>query len=548
MMRGLLGFLLLWVIGITAQAQYADYGSYSAPAKPSTEMENYVKNYTHGGYFVEGKLQLYDEFLDFSNNYLFLPVPREQEMNFEKLMEIIKANKLTTIEEVIAALPENMKNYNYVVMYRSRSLQDATPKSPRIISYTPTASFIVTFNGGEGHLAGANTLEMVQYRAADARFEFRELMFDGKTVPKPSVANPTKCLQCHQAPSRKDVDPRPNWEPYNTWIGAFGSDNGSMKNKSISYEFDYYNRVVLPQDSEVIAEQAHEFEFFKDYVDNIAPKHPRFKLLGKLNLKAPTSLTENLGLNNFNRVARLMAKEQGIYSLYKEFINLRLRCYSLKTVNLESPALTWHMQFKYPNYFQYDDDKGLKKSDPWTTTDDLITQIYEPLGVDTSDWSMDFGSGGRFSFRSRFGLPTHDHLALRYALMQQTDDANKIEAMSCEDLNSVAAKKIDQAFATGVQTKTRSERLQAPPTGGDIVSRCISCHVNAADPFAPALPFDDLTKLRSMFNSKATTSQRTLFEEIQYRTSDMALRDHQMPPSRRLSSQEHNTLLDYIRH
>ncbi|MCC6138426.1 MAG: hypothetical protein IT287_07315, partial [Bdellovibrionaceae bacterium] len=97
----------------------------------------------------------------YSNTYLRNPVPLDQEMSFEKLMAAIKDKKLLTIESVIAELPSHMTDSNYVVMYRSRSLQGATPEAPRIITYTPTASFMLTFNGNASQ-AGGQTLEMIQ--------------------------------------------------------------------------------------------------------------------------------------------------------------------------------------------------------------------------------------------------------------------------------------------------------------------------------------------------------------------------------------------------
>ena len=150
----------------------------------------------------------------------------DQELTFQQLLDEISSNGIVTIPDLIGALPDYMRNDNYVLMYRSRSLQSATENAPRVIVYTPTASLVLAFNGGESGSAGGKSVETVQFDQDTKQFVFHELVFDGRSAPQVSGPNPTKCVVCHQNISRTGMDLRPNWEPYSTWPGAFGSDGG----------------------------------------------------------------------------------------------------------------------------------------------------------------------------------------------------------------------------------------------------------------------------------------------------------------------------------
>ncbi|MBY0384495.1 hypothetical protein K2X05_04985, partial [bacterium] len=71
---------------------------------------------------------------------------------------------------------------NYVLMYRSRSLQDASYLMPRAIVFGRSAKFIMAFNGHEKQ-KGYNNLEIIQYREKTQRWEFREITFSQYKPP-----------------------------------------------------------------------------------------------------------------------------------------------------------------------------------------------------------------------------------------------------------------------------------------------------------------------------------------------------------------------------
>lgn len=511
-------------------------------SKPEFAIVNeYNERYTPGLY-GNSKVNPYKALSsNFYNSYLRNAVPLEEEFNFERLIEIIDQKGLTTIESVIEELPDHMKRHNYVLMYRSRSLQEASPEAPRALVYTPTARFILSFNGG-GRQLGANTIETIQFRPEEKKFEFRELVFDGVNRPRVSQANPAKCMECHQSPSRMEVDMRPNWEPYSVWVGAYGSEAGRLDNSPLKDQWGFRER-LQPQDEEAFAEQAREFELFRNYIDKIAPKHPRYSRLGEPNVHAPTDLTNHLAFWNFMRTVRLTMEEGEVYEQYKEAIALAARCYNGPSDYEESEAIRWHMKAKVPVYF---DDLGFASL---RSLSSKITYLFEPLGIDTSDWSMDFGTKARFAFKERFGAPSNTQQIFQKAWEYVVPKEDQFKDLDCDALKERMVAKLDQAFAKGFQKEQREKRLKEKdiePSAQNILQRCIKCHVTHRDSWIPYIPFDRPQELATHLN-RPTSHHNSLFHEIRYRTSDMAVRREQMPPGGRLTAKEHEVLIKYLK-
>ncbi len=138
--------------------------------------------------------------------------------DYEALKQLIEEKQFTRIEQVVQALPAEFHT-NYTLMRASRSLQDASPTAPRVISFNHDGTLILAWNGYSAQ-KGYDALELIQFRP-NKKFEFRSIQFPedagGKGNPVFSGANPPNCVACHGSRVR------PNWERYPEWPGAFGS-------------------------------------------------------------------------------------------------------------------------------------------------------------------------------------------------------------------------------------------------------------------------------------------------------------------------------------
>jgi hypothetical protein len=152
--------------------------------------------------------------------------------SFEDLQEKITRCQIQSVEQLLPLLSEAHLSH-YVLMHHSGSLQGATANAPRAILYGKDAKLMIAVTGattgvaiGDPHQTRANHLEILVFRDATQRFEARDVEFpkagEGVHAVQFSGANPPLCLACHR------TDPRPNWETYPLWPGAFGGEDDSV--------------------------------------------------------------------------------------------------------------------------------------------------------------------------------------------------------------------------------------------------------------------------------------------------------------------------------
>ncbi len=152
-------------------------------------------------------------------------------LSYEDLVGLVSAHDVRSIEELLPLLPQDYRS-EFTLMHDSLSLQPSTFESPRVIMTGPRATLVIAFSS-DPEAFRYNVLEIIQFRedgapgdppnpATPARgFEFREIVFSDLDPPGPPAfgpANPPLCFSCHGG-----SDPRPNWEVYSQWPGAYGS-------------------------------------------------------------------------------------------------------------------------------------------------------------------------------------------------------------------------------------------------------------------------------------------------------------------------------------
>jgi hypothetical protein len=153
-----------------------------------------------------------------SSQAALAPAGSGSEIRFETLRSLIRTRGVRSIDELLPLLPESFRS-QYVLMYESRSLQEASYRSPRALLYANDARFVAAFNGDPGE-SGHRSLETMEFDEAQRAFRFREIVFPDESAEGAgavfSEVNPRKCLECH------GESPRPLWDTYPTWPGAYG--------------------------------------------------------------------------------------------------------------------------------------------------------------------------------------------------------------------------------------------------------------------------------------------------------------------------------------
>lgn len=157
----------------------------------------------------------------------------------------IRDNNIRTMDDFIAKLPSDLLTH-FTLMHHSKSLHGSSYEEPRALLFGETGQWVVSFNGSSSQEAG-DMVEMMIYDPKTKTYAFHELDFSNDTPV--FHESPTKCLACHGS------NPRPIWDHYNAWPGAYGEVDDRYSEK--------------------------EYEYLTAFI-NKAPTHPRYKHLKKL--------------------------------------------------------------------------------------------------------------------------------------------------------------------------------------------------------------------------------------------------------------------------
>lgn len=445
-------------------------------------------------------------------------------LTFEEVKDIVVRNDIKTIGDLLSRLPAEYRA-EFTLMMKSQSLQGAGINYPRVIMTGTDGRLLMAFNGDPSQ-KGYDSLELIQFRDDKARFDFFEIRFPEKdqngralnnlTNAEISKRNPAKCLACHSS------DPRPNWEHYNKWPGAFmGND-----------------------DSDNLEPEFPPLDVYKTHMATVFPQHARYKYLEKAvegyskenEYGRPTQhnifTTERIQRLNYLRVGRLL-KSDPYYSAYKYLMVGMIACGDnvgnyVSYLPAHFPGFDVHVD----NFAQTDFyDVFLKRKL-------YIHDLYPAFKTAAPFWTV----------------PSFSTTHLSYSIVYDDPDlASHFDIRSSEyyGFNGGAAIPKDCA---GLRDKSR-EALKNVPRPADealtreqsqpkILKRCMECHTSGAIGSAgPHIPFDNVKRLKQHLNYEGYPHGGFL-DEVVYRVS--ASGNQRMPPEG-MSESDRSELTNYLR-
>ena len=178
-------------------------------------------------------------FIAFCLHLWFWPLQaRENGFHFSRdnIATMASSGEVRSVEDMLDALFATQGEKflrSYVLMFHSRSVQDASFENPRVLLFSEKDEFVVTFNGE------SNQIEMMVFDREDRKFKFFEIDFEKPPLERVSNVNPQKCMGCHGLGSPND--PRPHWEPYPVWPGMYGGFDDNLT-VSITYYQDMFGK------------------------------------------------------------------------------------------------------------------------------------------------------------------------------------------------------------------------------------------------------------------------------------------------------------------
>jgi hypothetical protein len=454
----------------------------------------------------------------------------------------------------------------YLLSYHSRSLQGSSPLKPRAIVFDPSGHFVMSFNGDRTQ-RGGNAIEIMRFLPEQRRFEFQEVVFeDGQEVgPKFSQVNPPKCMVCHQALGRESNDPRPNWEPYNFWPGFYGSADGFLGRK----KYQIRNSAVS-EDEFLVSGIESEESNLKQFLDEVKADHSRYRFLGEFEPRLTVDFTELMARRNFSRIHRLISEEQSeIFEAIEPTFYGALKCGRLMISNHDYQWLRQLMPDQEPIYrerrrsdvppptregvrnrllrdrfsvMDLSDEEfeltvervyqgALREQQDYMKVDvsEFLHDLFEPLGVSTSDWSMDFRTQGRFAAIERFGTPSNTRDRFRDAIRNHMGTKAFNELPSCDELRELSPvafsnfRNSDLVQKLLLRKQQNSLREERP-----LVQRCQRCH-DGRDAEVPFIPFADESRLAAWLDRPLSAGSLTLRQDIERRMSIHAKDSERMP-------------------
>jgi cytochrome c553 len=482
----------------------------------------------------------------------------ENPFKYSDLERLIRTERIRSIDTLLSKLPNDLLS-RYVLMKSSRSLQEASATNPRAILFGNDARLILSFNGSAEQM-GYNKLEVIQFHDATRSFELREIEFpetNGGPLgeAKFSQANPSSCLRCH------GNDPRPNWEPYARWPGAYGENDGRIPRDTSHQTHDLLSDLKTPN----IATQSDLAKFM-----GAAATHPRYRHLALLpidkkdpeewRIKAPQDFTAKLAQLNFMRVARLM-QATPFYETYKFAILGGVLYQNISVLATE------FSQYKFSDFFpkslfnyhrsrqpKHDDDTAQYK----VSYSENLDLVFEALGVDTREWSMDFLSNGELGVGGRYTTPGFSGFELASAIAESDPELQTYLGISSD--RSVPGqfieyfkkiyphrKEFKQLAARSRKQFKESKDLMnvlrflrpaeipplepaffpsiSDPRMPQALMVCISCH-STGQRSVPAIPFtSSRSGLEDVLKTQVRSEKTNWLEKINTRLSDES-----MPP------------------
>lgn len=484
--------------------------------------------------------------LVFSRSRHIVPPGPSGYFSIERLIQLVNDKDITTVEQLLPLLPQDLRS-RYVLMYRSRSLQKATFMEPRAILFEGDTSFIMSFNK-------ENNIETIQYRPKERKWDFQEIIFRGGEKPLVSDVNPRKCLACHQGLNRTDIDPRPNWEPYNHWPGAYAGVDGETKSpfRSIRSFVD----LLAPTDKQTPNDLEVEIPMLDRFLAEVKPTHPRYKYLGDFKARDILNFTDILLETNFYRVVRL-ATQTPDWDLYRDVFVDALFCnhpadwgdWEKRDVaalflppNLPQALIPIHKtraaELAPQNQRNYYGRPKLA---------DKIDILFDVRGIETSDWSTDFKSGGRLAQTDRFTTPNEAESQFEYVLLDSLGLTRETACSGARERlkkNEPAWSRVGRFAKVAADSEVRLREVAHSPGQKPLIERCISCHTSE-NSRAPKIPFDKPIELKAAL-SKTGYARGSLMDEIAFRLEDFADTETQMPPTGNTSPRSRIQLLKYL--
>jgi hypothetical protein len=482
--------------------------------------------------------------------------------DFASLRELIEARQARSVEDVLAALPEDLRS-GYTLVFASRSLQDATLDSPRAILFGAAAELMLTFNG-EPRQRGFSAIETVEFDARTNSFIFREITFaPGTSDPvRISDANPPRCSVCHGNPAR------PIWDTAPSWPGVYGEQYGAGLSAA---ELKGMRRFLARQPTHpryryllganALARRETYVSSSGVLYNGSAAEPPNARLAAFLATQNVRAIIQSLALRPAfpSHIYVLLGAADGTCGPVADFYPPAMQAMISSDIKRFRAIADDAQRQQRESKLQRGADRGPAHPQSTEATDKAafryIAERY--LEVPTERWTLAFERGSH-DLSTPNGSITFEQAL--YAWLVQTDD--RLQTLSsyrtylpddayCEYLRLKSRSALQdwhaanpqRSAAVDVATHNESDAARSSSQLQTLLQSCIGCH---SDDVAPRLPFSDPTQLAALLPTGGYPHGR-LIDEILFRLTPAAAAQR-MPRGVYVDTAQQRALEEYFLH
>ncbi len=459
-----------------------------------------------------------------------------RDLTFDSLQQLIELHAIHSVDELIAALPEDLRNH-YALVFASRSLQGASYSNPRAILFGSDAQLVVTYNG-DPHERGYDAVETMEFDPGTAAFLFREIRFgSGSDAGRPivSAANPARCAACHGTPARPIWDTPPSWpgvygERYKAGLSA-PEAKGIAAFLALQQHHPRYRPLLGAQ---AMADRDTYVPNSRAVYDNAGVEPPNALLSVLLTtFNTRSILSEMTARPAFepHRYALLAAASGGcgpITDFYPEPVRAALTAARKEFDRAGSAADADQAVAKTLRQTGKAAYRGGAAANEWN---DLRFLAELSIGVRTQHWTLAF-ERGTYDLSAPEGALTLEKALFEWVLQKDPPLRDLASYRSfdvhdryCEHLREASRRSLDVWYSMHPRTAVahdpptdRDSRASAAAGTPPLVDRCAACHTGEV---GPQIPFADRDALARRLVSGIYPRGR-LLDEILYRLDPVA--------------------------
>lgn len=424
---------------------------------------------------------------------------------------------IDSVGKLLENLPEEYRRH-YVLLYKSASQHESSFEQPRVILFGSKPTLFLAFNGSD-KVANQQQIEALQYDETTRSYTTGLVTI--RSGQKPQLqTNPSGCAFCHGS------SPRPLWDAYPVWSGAYASGNYKNLDEAPAFEAKQFNNFL-----------------------SSATSHDRYKHLVDLpryyNNMATMELTKTIAdTTSQDIVRRIKATEH--HADYKYAIQAALlgcghvdeylpgplrRMFPsrIETYLQSTPrtiGTTFEDRLRWRNFnAQISPDHYLSKSINFAADDQhwnriaALRYLLERDGRSISNWFPSLLPG---SYTAGFSSTITVSLSYQHA---RAADIN--QNTSCADLKVQSLKALGKladrganALKTGISDNDSFflEGAAAKPfttyanrrAYEHVASECVSCHRTGGRATGQLIPFADTAKMAALLKSQKDLKDKIL--------------------------------------